>query len=811
MQPPTFPQSASAEPAALELLVAGMRQLQEATMRSVDSPSRVETVKPGLSALPILGEPGPEAPVDFQHWAYTINPAMQDLSDNSSEWWENVLIAAECYYREFLKLDPVARLAHKPQLNEVLKQPRWKRVEKRAESLLMAALPKTVKEECVAGRVSGVLSIWCRIMVIYQPGSLLERATALKNLEAPGEAGDASAAAKLLNRWLLRVRSVGGQPPDATILIRALTGVCKKPLEMNAEAAFRVQLARSTLKVDVNPTDTKVDELFSLLLAEMESLGHQTNKSKPVLAQTQVPPVKPPQPPPPAPQSQQAQQAQQAQQPKANAKSKTPCRNFLTNDGCSRGAKCGFTHDTSNLSKAERAKRCFNCGSTEHRVDECKAPKPPPCNPKVKAEEPKKPPKVAAVEPKAPTVDAKATPSQPPAPPSASAQPGESSTSSESVKLKAMIAEAHQMLKDLQGSTQGQSSSASDSRMPRMAALWTDLPKLPELPKLAPCFTQSALLDSGATHPLRQPRNLEEKKSAASVDVVLAGDARSTVLQTSAGTLLAEGEKAQTIVPLGALISELGCDFRWSRKGLRLWHPSLGFIKTSIVDGCPQLAETEALRLIAELEQSRLNDYTARLNELEARLQATEDTQPWVTALERFVKGGDRRDLMLAIERMSFFEAMDAKALVSMVEEVELDKGWEYLKSFNLPRAKRKRLLHSDCWFVQWDDASRGKAYDPLTHIAEIGELLRFDQQADASLSLEQRKGAFRCLLWAAAKGKLGGIMGSFSKRLWAPARGDDSPKRLGRVLQPMLLWTINSLSCLRCRSKGIPTAIHRT
>ena len=124
-----------------------------------------------------------------------------------------------------------------------------------------------------------------------------------------------------------------------------------------------------------------------------------------------------------------------------------------------------------------------------------------------------------------------------------------------------------------------------------------------------------------------------------------------------------------------------------------------------------------------------------------------------------------------------------------------MDKGWEYLKSFNLPRAKRKRLLHSDCWFVQWDDASRGKAYDPLTHLAEIGELLRFDQQADASFSLEQRKGAFRCLLWAAAKGKLGGIMGSFSKRLWASARGDDSPKRLGRVLQPMLLWTINSLS----------------
>ena len=791
MQPPVLPQAVSAEPPALELLVAGMRQLQEATLRSVDSPSKGETVKPGLSTLPTLVEPGPEAPVDFQDWAYSIGPAMQDLSDNSSEWWENILVAAESYYTEFIRLDPVARLNHKPQQNEVLKQARWKRVEKRAETLLLAALPKSVREECVAGRLSGVLSIWCRVMIIYQPGSLLERATALKSLESPGEASDAASAARSLrkwNRWLQRVRSVGGQPPDATILIRALTAVCKKPLEMNVEAGFRIQLARSTLKIDTNLTATKVDELFSLLLAEMENLGHQTYaKSKPVLAQTQVPPVKPPPPPPSSTQPQQAQQSQQTQQPKATAKSKTPCRNFLTNDGCSRGAKCGFAHDTSGLSRAERGKRCFNCGSTTHRVDECKAPKPAPAAPKGKADEPKKPPKVAAVEPKAPTVEPKATPTPQPVNPPANSQPSETSSSSENVKLKAMIAEAHQMLKDLQGSTSGQSNSGGDGRVPRMASLWSDLPKLPELPKLAPCFAQSALLDSGATHPLRQARSAEEKSSAAAVDVVLAGDARSTVLQTSTGTLLADSERAQTIIPLGALISEL----------------TLGYLKTSIVEGCPQLAETQALALIAELEQSRLNDFTARLNELEVRLQATENIQPWIVALERFVKGGDRRDLMLAIEGMSFFEALDARALVSMVEGIDLDKGWEYLKSVNLSRAKRKRLFHSDCWFVQWNDAGRGKTYDPLTHLAEFGEVLCLNPQADASFDLEQRKGAFRCLLWAAAKGKIGGIMGSFSKRLWTSACEAENPRRIGLVLQPLLLWTINSLS----RSSPTPCA----
>ena len=242
---------------------------------------------------------------------YTVTPAMQDLSENSAEWWENILLSAESYYSEFLKLDPVARLSHKPQPNEVLKQQRWRRVEKRAETLVLAALPKSVREECVAGRLTGILAIWCRVMVIYQPGSLLERATALKCLESPGEAVDAASAAKALrkwHRWLLRVRSVGGTPPDPTILIKALTSMCKKPLEVHTEAAFRIQLARSTLRVDINPSSAKVDELYGLLLAEMENLSHSSAAQKgpktATMAQTNANATPAPAPPPPKPNQQ---------------------------------------------------------------------------------------------------------------------------------------------------------------------------------------------------------------------------------------------------------------------------------------------------------------------------------------------------------------------------------------------------------------------------------------------------------------------------------------------------------------------------
>ena len=133
------------------------------------------------------------------------------------------------YYQHFA-LEPLAPVNFVPELSEEVKKPKWKRVETRAESLLLAALPKALKEEMVAARLTGVLAILTRAMVIYQPGSLAERATALKCLESPGEPTDAKAACITLrkwHRWLLRVRGVGATPPDASILVEALTGVRK--------------------------------------------------------------------------------------------------------------------------------------------------------------------------------------------------------------------------------------------------------------------------------------------------------------------------------------------------------------------------------------------------------------------------------------------------------------------------------------------------------------------------------------------------------------------------------------------------------
>ena len=194
--------------------------------------------------------------------------------------------------------------------------------------------------------------------------------------------------------------------------------------------------------------------------------------------------------------------------------------------------------------------------------------------------------------------------------------PGQPSSTESPNKLKAMIAEAHQMLQDLKTSSRGSEGSVE---IPKMAMVWADLPDIPQLPQLNFEQEKDALLDSGASHALRPPKNTEEAASAELIEVILAGDGRKSLRQNAGGTLLSDAPGAQTILPLGALVRELGCSIKWTRKGLTLRHPTYGVLRTQIRGGCPQLAETEALRLISDLENKRLERFEGQLCELKPR------------------------------------------------------------------------------------------------------------------------------------------------------------------------------------------------
>ena len=122
-----------------------------------------------------------------------------------------------------------------------------------------------------------------------------------------------------------------------------------------------------------------------------------------------------------------------------------------------------------------------------------------------------------------------------------------------------------------------------------------------------------ALLDSGASHAFRD-RRAEEELPEAPASVELAGGQVVTLQQNKAGTLTptsssAGSTEAATILPLGALVQKLGCELSWTKRGgLRIMHPQYGVLKTVVKGNCPLLGETQALSLIHQLEQKKLQE-----------------------------------------------------------------------------------------------------------------------------------------------------------------------------------------------------------
>ena len=155
------------------------------------------------------------------------------------------------------------------------------------------------------------------------------------------------------------------------------------------------------------------------------------------------------------------------------------------------------------------------------------------------------------------------------------------------------------------------------------------------------------LLDSGASHPLR-PGSEEEVNGCSSVQVTLAGDGTTTLAQNHLGTIVVperEAKDIQPIVPLGALVMDLGCSLSWTRSSLKLTHPRHGNIRVAVKGKCPEVAISDALTLIRELEEEQLRRLSENVEMMSVRLQLLEDDEkrPWPELLKEFVKTGASR------------------------------------------------------------------------------------------------------------------------------------------------------------------------
>lgn len=112
------------------------------------------------------------------------------------------------------------------------------RMDLRASSLLLTALPSNLKKELISTRQFAAGAIVFRILKVYQPGGAAERADTLAALTVQKSSKDARDACERLRWWRrhqLRALELKVSLPDATLLIRSLTKTVESVLSQSPQ------------------------------------------------------------------------------------------------------------------------------------------------------------------------------------------------------------------------------------------------------------------------------------------------------------------------------------------------------------------------------------------------------------------------------------------------------------------------------------------------------------------------------------------------------------------------------------------------
>ncbi|CAE7207045.1 unnamed protein product [Symbiodinium natans] len=261
-----------------------MSRLLEGLERVITKSQRTEDVHKPVGDIPMLPALSDSASVDFGDWLHCLEHAMGDLSTSSAEWWQEVKDCAKAYYDSYQKADHFNRLNLAPLASPVLQEARWQRVDRRAATLLLASTPEDIRRELVASRVRSSLEILSRLMVLYRPGSAMEKSSLLRHLESPPATSTAAEAVDGLRLWwryFQRAKDLGVVIPDPSVLLRGIDVLVKKPLLDHHEVAFRMNLVRYQLKVDFVPVEDNVKAVHKALLAEFEQLASRKPKGVP--------------------------------------------------------------------------------------------------------------------------------------------------------------------------------------------------------------------------------------------------------------------------------------------------------------------------------------------------------------------------------------------------------------------------------------------------------------------------------------------------------------------------------------------------
>ncbi|CAE7845175.1 GIP, partial [Symbiodinium necroappetens] len=625
------------------------------------------------------------AAINVGDWLHGLSGPMGDLTDGSAQWWTQVLLSLEAYYKEYINAPAVRKLQLKPDdfASDMLKEAKWLRVDKRAASMLLQAIPENIRTEVLANRLQTTLSILARILTIYRPGSSVERQQVLKALEQPGTATSPMELVESLRRWarwLKRAQDLGLQVPDSSILLRGIDQASKGQLEKQGEVAFRANMLRTH------------EIYYNLVNSDREGDGNSSSlQSQDVTVLT--------------------------------ASSHMTGTIFLEKNAVI-------------VVKIVVARaKIKNMKGAENKRDDGTVP--------------------AAAAPQVSTS----------VPSTSGGQSGSLGASTDSSSSAAASGDGASSVRDvddfLKNATQILKMMADQQTSTRPG------PSMKILKKVIKNYEgRMALVDSGATHPLRTA-TFSEWSKADEVDVVVAGDGVKRMRQNASGTLLMgpESTSAQTILPLGSLVSVLGYDLVWTKKKCILRSPEGMETVLRVTSGCPEVSEATALELIAKIEQEKvvqLNHNTEVTKQAMARARDVQLDPLWERSLKDYVAKGKFEDGFRAMASAPWAAEELQREMARILTDLPVDdKGaWDLMQQLGFNRRMRKRMMAKD-WVVKLCSGRRSPTDKWFKAVENNGTVvLDIDTQRLPQLDLlRPGAGVMMMLLWGAATGRIAGVL----------------------------------------------------
>ena len=206
------------------------------------------------------------------------------------------------------------------------------------QAIILAALPGSLKDEAVASRQLATGELLYKILRVYQPGGVQERAETLSALTGDQAAKSAKDAVDKLRRWRryqLRAMELQASLPDPSLMIRSLSRLVDAMLNQAPQALFRVNAYRMQSKLDVMPSEANLEAYYNLLLADQTRAPRWCSNPTPV-------------------------------QPKRT--------NQGTGQGTKRYAATGEPQDNAQITRCSQTRRTdagYACSSTEHIKSAC--------------------------------------------------------------------------------------------------------------------------------------------------------------------------------------------------------------------------------------------------------------------------------------------------------------------------------------------------------------------------------------------------------------------------------------------------------